>query len=44
MLSFRPDGPGFARVTVIDGSGAADSVMVRLDDGVAAVTAAPDRR
>ena len=31
--SFSRHGPGFARVTVIDGSGAADSVMVRLDDG-----------
>jgi penicillin-binding protein 1C len=38
-LFFRPPGPGFARVTVIDGSGAADSVMVRLDDGAAAATA-----
>ena len=35
-LFFQPPGPGFARVTVIDGSGAADSVMVRLDDGSAA--------
>jgi penicillin-binding protein 1C len=35
-LFFQPPGPGFARVTVIDGSGAADSVMVRLDDGAAA--------
>jgi penicillin-binding protein 1C len=34
-LFFQPPGPGFARVTVIDGSGAADSVMVRLDDGTA---------
>jgi penicillin-binding protein 1C len=42
-LFFRPPGPGFARVTVIDGSGAADSVMVRLDDGATAalVPAAP---
>jgi penicillin-binding protein 1C len=30
---FRPSGPGFARVTVIDAAGAADSVLVRLDDG-----------
>jgi penicillin-binding protein 1C len=30
---FRPDGPGFARVTVIDAAGAADSVMLRLDGG-----------
>jgi penicillin-binding protein 1C len=35
-LFFQPPGPGFARVTVIDGSGAADSVMVRMDDGTAA--------
>jgi penicillin-binding protein 1C len=34
-LFFQPPGPGFARVTVIDGSGAADSVVVRLDDGTA---------
>jgi penicillin-binding protein 1C len=39
-LVFQPTGPGFARVTVIDGSGAADSVMVRLDDGAAAPTSA----
>ena len=35
-LFFQPPGPGFARVTVIDGTGAADSVMVRLDEGTAA--------
>ena len=35
-LFFQPPGPGFARVTVIDGSGAADSVMVRMVDGTAA--------
>jgi penicillin-binding protein 1C len=29
---FRPPGAGFARVTVIDASGAADSVVVRLSD------------
>ena len=40
-LFFQPPGPGFARVTVIDGSGAADSVMVRLDDSVAAAASAP---
>jgi hypothetical protein len=28
--------PGILVLTVIDGSGAADSVMVRLDDGTAA--------
>ena len=34
--SFVPDGPGFARVTVIDASGATDSIVVRLDAGAAA--------
>ena len=29
-LFFAADGPGFARVTVLDATGAADSVMVRL--------------
>jgi penicillin-binding protein 1C len=29
-LFFEPDGPGFVRLTVIDGRGATDSVMVRL--------------
>jgi len=29
---FRPPGAGFARLTVIDASGAADSVVVRLSD------------
>ncbi len=38
-LFFQPDGPGFARVTVIDGSGAAASVMVRLEDGATATAA-----
>jgi penicillin-binding protein 1C len=27
---FSPDGPGFVRLTVMDATGAADSVMVRL--------------
>ena len=31
-LFFQPQGPGFARVTVIDASGAVDSVRVRLED------------
>ena len=31
-LFFLPQGPGFARVTVIDASGAVDSVQVRLED------------
>jgi len=34
-LFFQPPGPGFARVTVIDGAGASDSVMVRLEDSQA---------
>jgi penicillin-binding protein 1C len=29
-LFFEPDGPGFVRLTVIDGRGATDSVLVRL--------------
>ena len=32
-LFFNPAGPGFSRVTVMDASGAADSVVVRVDDG-----------
>jgi penicillin-binding protein 1C len=31
-LFFRPDGPGFVRLTVMDARGAADSVLVRLSD------------
>ena len=38
---FRPDGPGFARVTVIDAAGAADSVMVRLDGGASVMSSMP---
>jgi penicillin-binding protein 1C len=34
-LFFNPAGPGFSRVTVMDASGATDSVVVRIDDGVA---------
>jgi penicillin-binding protein 1C len=30
MLFFAPDGPGFVRLTVTDATGAADSVMIRL--------------
>jgi penicillin-binding protein 1C len=30
MLFFEPDGPGFVRLTVTDATGAADSVVVRL--------------
>jgi len=40
-LFFRPAGPGFARVTVIDGAGAADSVVVRLEDSASATAAMP---
>jgi penicillin-binding protein 1C len=32
-LFFAPDGPGFARITVIDSTGSTDSVLVRIDDG-----------
>jgi penicillin-binding protein 1C len=37
-LYFNPDGPGFSRVTVMDASGAADSVVVRLNDGASAAS------
>jgi penicillin-binding protein 1C len=43
-LFFAPQGPGFARVTVVDGAGLADSVMVRLESEAATVTAAPLQR
>ena len=29
--AWKPDGAGFARVSVIDGKGASDAVMVRLE-------------
>jgi penicillin-binding protein 1C len=29
-LFFAPDGPGFVRLTVMDATGAADSVVIRL--------------
>jgi len=32
-LFFSPGGPGFSRVTVMDGSGATASVVVRVEDG-----------
>ncbi len=35
ILFFEPSGPGFSRVTVIDASGSADSIVVRLDDAAA---------
>jgi penicillin-binding protein 1C len=31
-LFFNPEGPGFSRVTVMDASGAADSIVVRVAD------------
>ncbi len=40
-LFFQPDGPGFARVTVIDGSGAAASVLLRFEDGTSARAPVP---
>jgi len=39
-LSFTPNGPGFSRVTVIDATGATDSVVVRVDNDFAAAAAA----
>jgi penicillin-binding protein 1C len=36
QVFFKPDGPGFSRVTVVDASGAVASVVVRMDDGSAA--------
>ncbi len=35
-LFFTPAGPGFSRVTVVDSTGAADSVMIRVGDSGAA--------
>ena len=35
-LFFRPDGPGFSRVTVINSAGATATAVVRVDDGSAA--------
>jgi penicillin-binding protein 1C len=35
-LFFTPDGPGFSRVTVVDSTGASDSVLVRIADGSSA--------
>ncbi len=43
-LFFQPDGPGFARVTVIDGSGAAASVLLRFEDGTSASAPAAQTR
>jgi penicillin-binding protein 1C len=34
---FQPSGPGFARVTVIDGAGTTDSVLIRLDENAKAM-------
>lgn len=36
-LFFTPDGPGFSRVTVVDSTGATDSVVVQVADGAAGV-------
>jgi len=30
-LFFLPDGPGFARLTIMDARGVADSVVVRIE-------------
>ena len=30
-LFFKPDGPGFARLTVMDARGVSDSVVVRIE-------------
>jgi penicillin-binding protein 1C len=30
-LFFTPDGPGFARLTIMDARGVADSVVVRIE-------------
>ncbi|HTV37901.1 MAG TPA: penicillin-binding protein 1C [Xanthobacteraceae bacterium] len=35
-LFFTPDGPGFSRVTVVDATGATDSVVVRIGDSPSA--------
>jgi penicillin-binding protein 1C len=35
-LFFTPDGPGFSRVTVVDSTGATDSVVVRVADSTSA--------
>ena len=35
-LFFTPDGPGFSRVTVIDSTGATDSVFVRIEESASA--------
>jgi hypothetical protein len=31
-LFFKPEGPGFSRVTVIDSAGSSASVTIRVDD------------
>jgi penicillin-binding protein 1C len=43
-LFFSLDGAGFARVTVIDGSGAADSVVVRTEESASAAAGQPAAR
>jgi penicillin-binding protein 1C len=43
-LFFKPDGPGFSRVTVVDATGATDSVVVRVDDEASARVSPPRLR
>jgi penicillin-binding protein 1C len=38
-LFFNPDGPGFSRVTVMDSTGSADSILVRVEDSAFAAPA-----
>jgi penicillin-binding protein 1C len=40
-MFFQPASPGFSRVTVMDASGAMDSIVVRVDDAAAASHRAP---
>jgi penicillin-binding protein 1C len=42
-LFFQPKGPGFARLTVIDGRGAVDSVLLRLETDSSAMTVSAAR-
>jgi penicillin-binding protein 1C len=39
-LFFTPAGPGFSRVTVMDASGSAASVTVRVDEGASSALGA----
>ena len=38
-LFFNPGGPGFSRVTVMDATGSADSIVIRVEDSAAEATA-----